>query len=297
MPDTSSQQYRKPGPHPLLLVLGYLLITLLPLLLAWLQDKPARSIRDELAAGLALTGFAMLLLEFVLSGRFRLTSRRIGIDLTMWFHQLMARVVVACILIHPYFYATPVSPRHPGDDSWLLSLGLDGASFASGMTAWLLLPVLVLLGIWRTRLPYRYETWRLTHATLAALIALLGLHHALGAGDFMSRVDDTPIGTTAWLDGPHGHFTLQGHSPPHIVFIAGGVGIAPSKGILRQLHAEHDPRPLQLNLWQPQRGTDRLWSRIRGHAAVPGSHRAPRAVRSATGLARPRRPAGKRPAV
>jgi predicted ferric reductase len=338
----------------MMLISAYVVIGLLPLTLAWLQDRPPRPWRDELASGLALTGFAMLLLEFVLSGRFRLVSRRIGIDLTMWFHQLMARTLTGFILIHPYLYTTPVNPKYPWDETGQLSLGLDALSFSTGMAAWVLLPVLVLLGIFRNQLPFRYETWRILHATAALLIALFGLQHALGAGrysaapelggvwlvmvglaaaslfhvhvllplwkqrhpyqvvtvrpvalrtweliveprqgealqfeagqfvwlgvggspfsidehpfsisscpaerprigftikeagDFTSRIGRLAAGTPAWLDGPHGHFHLQGRQARRLVFIAGGVGIAPIIGILRQLRHERDPRPMQL---------------------------------------------------
>jgi hypothetical protein len=46
-------------------------VTFTPHGLATLQDKPPRPFQDELASGLALVAFAVLLVEFVLSGRFR----------------------------------------------------------------------------------------------------------------------------------------------------------------------------------------------------------------------------------
>ncbi|MCB1811792.1 MAG: hypothetical protein KDK04_08765 [Candidatus Competibacteraceae bacterium] len=90
------------GLHPLLLLLLYLIIALLPLLLAYLQGLPPRPFADELSSALAMVGFAMLLLEFVLSGRFKIVSGRIGMDLTMRFHQLIARSLAVFILVHPF---------------------------------------------------------------------------------------------------------------------------------------------------------------------------------------------------
>ena len=68
----------------------YLGIALAPLLLALIAGKPARNAWRELSAGLAMMGFAMLLMEFVLSGRLRGISGRVGIDVTMRVHQLAA---------------------------------------------------------------------------------------------------------------------------------------------------------------------------------------------------------------
>lgn len=175
---------RRNGLHPIVLLIAYLVITLLPLGLAWWQGLPPRPFRDELATGLAMTGFSMLLVEFVLSGRFRRVSGRIGIDITMRFHQLIARVLAAFILVHPFLYSLPMSGSRPWDLTGREALDLGGAAFVTGGLAWLLLPALVVISIFRRDLPYRYETWRLLHGIGAALIALLSLHHALDAGRY-----------------------------------------------------------------------------------------------------------------
>jgi len=217
-----------------------------------------------------------------------------------------------------------------------------------------LLAVLVTLAIFRDQLPYRYETWRLSHGLGAALIAAMGTHHAIEAGrysghlvltafwlgmfglaiftllyvylisplrqlrhpyrvvsvkkvahktwdlriepksgaaiefaagqfvwltldrspfaitehpfsisscpanrprigftikevgDFTNTIGSIPVGARAYMDGPHGNLTLAGRSGIGIAFIAGGVGLAPIMGILRQLRAEKDSRPVKL---------------------------------------------------
>lgn len=65
-------------------------------------------------------------------------------------------------------------------------------------------------------------------------------------GDFTNRIGEVPLGTRAYLDGPHGNFSTAGRITESIVFIAGGVGLAPMMGILRQLNAERYPYPLHL---------------------------------------------------
>ncbi len=342
------------GFHPVLLIAIYLGVAVTPLALAYAQGLPPRPFQDELASGLALVGFAMLLIEFLLSGRFQTVSGRIGIDLTMRFHQLVARSLTFFILVHPFLYSTPLKSPMPWDTSRLLTLGLEGPSITSGIIAWILLPVLVITSICRDQLPYRYETWRLGHGIGAILIAVFGLHHALEAGrysahpdlevfwlimvglavftmayvyvftpwrqlrapyrvasvervglktwevmveatkgeamefeagqfawitlgrspfvimehpfsmsscpadrpriaftikevgDFTKKIGGIPAGTQAYLDGPHGNLTLTEREGVGLVFIAGGVGLAPAMSILRQLRVEHDPRPMVL---------------------------------------------------
>ena len=173
--------------HPVPLLVGYVAVALAPVGLAYAEGMEPRGFRDELSSALAMIAFAMLLMEFVLSGRFRTVSGRIGIDLTMRFHQLIARSLTAFILIHPFLYATPLNRALPWDQSGQLSLGLDAASITTGVIAWTLLAMLIVMGIGRDKLPYRYETWRLSHGLGAAAIAIAGAHHAIEAGRYSSQ--------------------------------------------------------------------------------------------------------------
>ncbi len=66
------------------------------------------------------------------------------------------------------------------------------------------------------------------------------------SGDATNRIGALPIGAVAYVHGPRGNFTLAGRDGAGICLIAGGVGFAPILGILRQLHADGDPRPIRL---------------------------------------------------
>ncbi len=335
------------GLPPVVLVGLYIGLGLLPLALAALQGLAARDFWRELSSGLAMVGFTMMLAQFLLSGRFRRLSGKVGIDLTMRFHQLAAWSVLAFVLLHPFLYAV----ARP--DPLQALQGMFGSSgLRTGVVAWWLLILLVLMGVWRDRLPFRYELWRLSHGLGAAAIAGLSAHHTLGVGtysadpllagfwlvlagvavaslvyvyavkptlqsrdpyrvtaneqagermwrlavepvegfapdfaagqfvwlnlghspfsltehpfsissapadrpriefsikeigDFTRGIGQVPVGTTAYLDGPHGNFTPAGRTASRIVLIGGGVGFAPIMGILRQLKAEGWPNPV-----------------------------------------------------
>jgi len=168
----------------LLLVTGYFLLAVLPVILAWAQGLEPRPWRDDLASGLALAGFAMLLMEFLLSGRSRALSARVGMDRIMRFHQLMAYAVVSFVLLHPFLYSLPMGVRMPDDPDGAGWLQLPLWPGVTGMLAWLLLGALVFLAVVRDQMPHRYETWRLLHGLGFVAVALLGLHHTLETGRY-----------------------------------------------------------------------------------------------------------------
>jgi predicted ferric reductase len=66
------------------------------------------------------------------------------------------------------------------------------------------------------------------------------------AGDFTNRIGTLAPGTSIGIDGPYGSFTLEEHGEDAVLLIAGGVGIAPILGILRDLVAQKYRYPVRL---------------------------------------------------
>lgn len=344
-----------PGLEPRLLLALYVAVGLLPLLLAALQEATPANAWRGFSSGLVMVGFALLLVQFLLSGRFPQVSGKAGIDLTMRFHQLAAWMVLIFVLVHPFLYAVPpLLANGPGAAGTTLNRMFSSTGLRTGVIAWWLMILLIPLAVWRDRLPIPYEAWRLSHGLGAAAIAALSAHHTLRvgtfsadpwlagfwialtgvalaslahvyllkpwlqsrtpwrvaandpvaermwqvtlepaagpapdfaagqfawinlghspwsltehpfsissapherpriaftikeSGDFTDGIGRIPVGTTAYLDGPHGSFTLAGHPPAPLVLIAGGVGFAPIMGILRHLAATGWPHPITL---------------------------------------------------
>ncbi|MGF2733767.1 ferredoxin reductase family protein [Marinobacter sp. DUT-1] len=340
---------------PLFLIVAYLVAVTLPLLLSALVGGPPRQFHQELASGLGILAFSMILVEFILSGRFKAISNDVGMDVTMRFHQIMARTLLVFAVLHPLLYqGTPTGGERPWDPTRQLTLTTDFADLSTGIAAWLLLAGLVVMAIGRTQLGYRYETWRLLHGLGALLIALLLLHHTVYAGRYGSQtvmtwvwlvmtgvavgsllmvylvvpwlqkarpwrvtsvvrltpkqweVTVTPDGhdgldyqagqfvwlnvghstfsmkenpfsmssapaggpevsfmikelgdftrtigeikpqTIAYLDGPYGNISVDGREEPGVALIAGGVGLAPLLGILRQMRLTGDSRKVKV---------------------------------------------------
>ena len=174
-------------------VLVYLSVVCLPLALSWSLDMPARSLRNELASGLGLLAFAIILVELVLSGRFKTLSNTLGLDITIRFHQLMGRIALAFALLHPFLYDFLPGPQRPWDTTHQLTLTSDFWALLPGILAFILLPAFVLLSIHRDALDYKYERWRFLHGLGALLIAVLLLVHAQSAGRYSGEA------TLVWI--------------------------------------------------------------------------------------------------
>ena len=90
------------------LVAGLLLtLALAPLIIAALTGEEPENRWREFSAALAMSGFALLLVQFLLSGRFFLISGNAGIDVILHLHQLAARTLFVFLLIHPLLYVAP----------------------------------------------------------------------------------------------------------------------------------------------------------------------------------------------
>lgn len=181
---------------PLFLIAAYLVVVTLPLILSWLTGGPTRAVHQELASGLGILAFSMILMEFVLSGRFKSISNGIGMDVTMRVHQMMARTALAFAVVHPLLYqGTPSGGQRPWDPSRQITITTGFSDLSTGIAAYLLLPSLVLLAVGRSQLDYKYETWRLMHGIGALLIAALLLHHTVYAGRYGSQ----PVMIWLWI--------------------------------------------------------------------------------------------------
>jgi predicted ferric reductase len=65
-------------------------------------------------------------------------------------------------------------------------------------------------------------------------------------GDFTSRVHELNPGTTVYVDGPHGVFSMDQDEGPGFGFIAGGVGVTGLLSMLRTMADREDVRPAVL---------------------------------------------------
>lgn len=63
-------------------------------------------------------------------------------------------------------------------------------------------------------------------------------------GDFTGRLGEIAEGTRAYLDGPHGAFSIDRYPAVGYIFISGGIGITPMMSFLNTMADRKDPRPV-----------------------------------------------------
>lgn len=113
--------------------------------------------------------------------------------------------------------------------------GHDGLQFAPGQFAWITVgrsPFTV------TSHPFSLASSAEDGGTIAVAIK--------AAGDFTSTVGGVAPGTTVYVDGPHGAFSIDQYEGAGYVLIAGGVGLAPAMSMVRTLADRGDVRPVVL---------------------------------------------------
>lgn len=194
--EANTAAYGPLAPGPLGLAAGYTAVALAPLAAAWVVAPQGLDALTELGTGLALAGYAMMLAQFAITGRFRNVSGRVGIDVVMRLHKLMARVATVFVLVHPFFYGAERLVTDPGAYVASLARTVTAAPFFTGVLAWLLLVVLMVMAVHRARLPLTYEAWRASHGIGALVIAAAGLDHAFTVGQLSPS---QPAATLWWI--------------------------------------------------------------------------------------------------
>lgn len=164
------------------LALGCLLAAAVPLVLAARGELPPADAWTEAATATGIVGAVMLMLQMVSSGRFRVLSGRIGIDVTMGFHRWAATLALVLSLAHVLALAGPLDPADPMRALRRLWAMLSAPGLRDGVIALALAAALAVAARFRDRLGIGYELWRASHAALALAFVWFLLRHILDRG-------------------------------------------------------------------------------------------------------------------
>ncbi len=159
------------------IVLYFLIVTLPVWLTTWLSEESAGIVID-VGRNLALIGFMILIMQFLLAARVKWIERAFGLDILIRFHKYVALTAAFFLLLHPLLLAL-------GGMGWKLLIGLDLPWYIwVGKAALILVLANVLVSMYQGRLGLSFEKWRLGHDVLAPLI-LLGIfvHSWFAGGD------------------------------------------------------------------------------------------------------------------
>lgn len=170
---------------------AYVVLVCSPLLVLMVAPVPAkRGFWWETAIGLGFAGLIMMVMQFVLTARFRRPTAPFGIDLIYYFHRYLAYTLLAIVLAHPLLLVA----KDPGLLDRLNPLTASWA-MRTGMLSLFALLALIATSAWRKRLGIPYDSWRFAHLLLAVLSVGLAFGH-LGLIDYYSN---TFIVSLLWL--------------------------------------------------------------------------------------------------
>jgi 3-phenylpropionate/trans-cinnamate dioxygenase ferredoxin reductase subunit len=170
-----------PSAVAVLWIVGYLSLTLFPLLVLLLHPAPSgRGFWTEFSVALGFIGLAMMALQFILTARVNRIETSYGIDILLQFHRYTSLVAFFMVLVHPVilFIAQPETlqllnfPQAP----WRARMAILGT---------LAFLAMVVTTIWRKPLKIPYEPWRASHTILAVVAVGLGFAHALAVGNYL----------------------------------------------------------------------------------------------------------------
>lgn len=163
---------------------AYLAATIAPLTVAVvIVSPPGRGFWTEFSAALGFAGLSMLMLQFLITARFRRIAAPYGIDIILQFHRQISLVAAALLVAHVVilFVTRPETLEllNVIEAPWRARFAILSA---------LALIVLVVAALWRIQLRIPYETWRLTHGILAIAALAFGLAHVIGVGHYLELV-------------------------------------------------------------------------------------------------------------
>jgi predicted ferric reductase len=175
-------------------IILYLLIVILPVLLTAWPGEPG-GIMIDVGRNIALTGFMILVLQFLIASRIKWIERPFGLDILIRFHKFIALGAICLLLIHPLLLTR-------GEAGWQLIFGLDMPWFIwAGRAALILLIGLVLVSIYQSKIGLGFEKWRLGHNIFAPAILVLIFIHSWFAGVDLELLSMQVLWVSAFLLG------------------------------------------------------------------------------------------------
>lgn len=162
----------------------YRFLVVLPLIVAvvFRGDNGGRGFVLSLAIACGFVGLAIIAFEFVLIARLKTVAGAFGQDALQQFHKQVGYASLLFLCGHPVLLMVggyPVQMLNPAD-------GATPWMWRSGVIAFYLLILLIVLSVARKSLRLSYEWWQLSHQLLAPTVLLLALIHIFMVAGFTS---------------------------------------------------------------------------------------------------------------
>jgi len=157
----------------------------LPLFFWFQGDFPRRSDLKETFSILSILAFCLMLGQFFLARSNKHVRKSLRMKTALGFHKTIGYIFVLVLLVHPFFIVIPKYFKAgiaPMEAFVTIITTFESMGVILGLSAWLLMLILVITALFRNVLPMTYKTWRIFHGVLAIFFIGLATWHAVDLG-------------------------------------------------------------------------------------------------------------------
>jgi len=160
----------------------YWLLLVIPALAGLALNMDFKDSYSEIISIASMLGMAAFFVQFALGGRIRRGSLFGNIDWSMTRHKKAGKFLGYLFFLHPFLILAPRFLMSWDDGITSLISVLTAPNMLTGLIAWGLMLVAVLLAVFKDSLPIRYENWRLLHLAAFAGVLILATLHVTSVG-------------------------------------------------------------------------------------------------------------------
>ena len=164
------------------LALGYLGLLSLPFLATFGLDMAEQGTYATVLTIVNTLAMMAFYLQFPLGSRLKNISLFANIDWNMSHHKKMGQWIGFLILMHPVLILAPRFMMSFQDGMHSLISVITAPQMLTALIAWVGMIIWVLMAIFKDKLKFSYETWRLTHVLGFVAIAILATLHITSVG-------------------------------------------------------------------------------------------------------------------
>lgn len=161
---------------------AYILVVAFPLLVLLVAPaRPGAGLWWDFSMALGFAGLAIMGVQFALTARFRRATAPYGIDVIYQFHRWVAIGGFALLCTHyavlKVAFPASLGPAAPTRAPFHMT---------AGRVALFLFAVVIVTSLWRKKLRFEYDHWRVLHGVVSTVAVVLAAVHIQGVGYYTS---------------------------------------------------------------------------------------------------------------
>lgn len=170
----------------IIIVIAFILI---PIMFYAFGNFPRRSVLKEIISVITLLSFFVILLQFYLTRANKTVLKNHKMSHVIKWHKVLGYVFVSILMVHPFLI---VLPRYfeagitPNDAFLELLNNFDNSSLLLGLIAWIVMLIIGLTSMFRSRLGINYKTWRIFHGIISLVFIVIASIHVINLGRHIS---------------------------------------------------------------------------------------------------------------